>query len=206
MRPQNKQRSRNKNNNNNNNNNRRHMGNIINRVFDSAGPEGKVRGTPQQIIEKYQSLARDAQLSNDRVAEQNFLQHAEHYLRLLAEALSQQAEMRQQNEAMQGDRPIQDQQPEEGEPSFAAQPGNGHQPGFQGHPQPAYLQPRGLDPVAGFDSPQDPAQMEQPEIGGLVETPEESVPQSLAPTRERGPSRQRRRPAPVALSETQAPE
>lgn len=64
----------------------RSIGNIINRVFDSSGPEGKVRGTPQQIIEKYQALARDAQLSNDRVAAENFLQHAEHYTRLLAEA------------------------------------------------------------------------------------------------------------------------
>ncbi|KDB05200.1 hypothetical protein U879_02840 [Defluviimonas sp. 20V17] len=64
----------------------RSMGNIVNRVFDSSGPEGKVRGTPQQIIEKYQILARDAQLSNDRVAEQNFLQHAEHYARMLSEA------------------------------------------------------------------------------------------------------------------------
>jgi hypothetical protein len=64
----------------------RSIGNIINRVFDSSGPEGKVRGTPQQIIEKYQFLARDAQLSNDRVAAENFMQHAEHYTRLLAEA------------------------------------------------------------------------------------------------------------------------
>jgi hypothetical protein len=47
-----------------------------------------VRGTPQQIIEKYQMLARDAQLSNDRVAAENFLQHAEHYTRMLAEATS----------------------------------------------------------------------------------------------------------------------
>ncbi|MEC7257215.1 MAG: DUF4167 domain-containing protein, partial [Pseudomonadota bacterium] len=36
-------------------------GNVVNRVFDSSGPEGKVRGTPQQIIEKYNQLARDAQ-------------------------------------------------------------------------------------------------------------------------------------------------
>ncbi|MFN4057999.1 MAG: DUF4167 domain-containing protein [Roseinatronobacter sp.] len=64
----------------------RTLGNIINRVFDSSGPEGKVRGTPQQIIEKYQVLARDAQLSNDRVAAENFQQHAEHYARMLAQA------------------------------------------------------------------------------------------------------------------------
>ena len=58
----------------------------MNRVFDSSGPEGKVRGTPQQIIEKYNQLARDALLSGDRVATENFQQHAEHYLRLLGVA------------------------------------------------------------------------------------------------------------------------
>ena len=83
----------------------RTLGNIINRVFDSSGPEGKVRGTPQQIIEKYQMLARDAQLSNDRVAAENFLQHAEHYTRLLAEAMKEQAaeqEARQQQYQQNG--------------------------------------------------------------------------------------------------------
>jgi hypothetical protein len=95
------------------------LGNITNRVFDSSGPEGKVRGTPQQIIEKYQVLARDAQLSNDRVAAENFQQHAEHYTRLLAQATremqaeadarriaheeqqAQQARQRQQNDDRQ---------------------------------------------------------------------------------------------------------
>lgn len=69
-----------------NRNNRPSGGNIINRVFDSNGPDGKVRGTPQQIIEKYNQLHRDAQLSGDRVNAENFAQHAEHYLRMLAEA------------------------------------------------------------------------------------------------------------------------
>lgn len=72
------------------------MGNIQNRVFDSSGPEGKVRGTPQQIIDKYQTLARDAQLSNDRVAAENFQQHAEHYARMLSEAQREQEAARQQ--------------------------------------------------------------------------------------------------------------
>ena len=79
MRPQNKSRSRNKPGNNGNHNNNRprsSMGNIINRVFESAGPDGKVRGTPQQIIDKYQALARDAQVSGDRVAAESYLQHS----------------------------------------------------------------------------------------------------------------------------------
>ena len=81
-----------------NRNNNRSVGNVLNRVFDSSGPEGKVRGTPQQIIDKYNQLARDAQLSNDRVATENFQQHAEHYLRLLAIAQKEQEARREQQE------------------------------------------------------------------------------------------------------------
>lgn len=65
------------------NNRNRNAGHSLNRVYESAGPEGKVRGTPQQVIDKYLSLARDAQLSGDRVTGENFLQHAEHYARIL---------------------------------------------------------------------------------------------------------------------------
>ena len=89
-----KSRSRNK----QNNNRSRSVGNIINRVFESSGPEGKVRGTPQQIIDKYTQLARDSQLSNDRVAAENFQQHAEHYTRMLGEAMREMETQRVQNE------------------------------------------------------------------------------------------------------------
>jgi hypothetical protein len=75
------------------------VGNVQNRVHESAGPEGKVRGTPQQIIEKYMLLARDAQTSGDRVMAENFLQHAEHYIRVLNVAQAQMEERRaQQND------------------------------------------------------------------------------------------------------------
>ncbi len=92
-----KSRSRGKNRNNNNRSNV----NIVNRVFDSSGPEGKVRGTPQQIIEKYQQLFRDAQLAGDRVAAENFQQHAEHYARILADAMKEQEAKREAQEAQQ---------------------------------------------------------------------------------------------------------
>lgn len=98
MRPSNK-RSRSK------QNRPRTLGNIINRVFDSSGPEGKVRGTPQQVIDKYQVLARDAQLSGDRVAAENFLQHSEHYQRMLNEAqaeMAREAEARREQQQQQG--------------------------------------------------------------------------------------------------------
>jgi uncharacterized protein with von Willebrand factor type A (vWA) domain len=88
----------------NKNRNRQTHGNNQNRVFDSSGPEGKVRGTPQQIIEKYNQLARDAQLGDDRVAVENFQQHAEHYTRMLAEAMREAEAKREQQEAQHRDR------------------------------------------------------------------------------------------------------
>ena len=102
MRPSNKSRNRNK-----SNNRRGSAGNNINRVFDSAGPEGRVRGTPQQIIDKYISLTYDAQLSGDRVAAENFQQHAEHYSRLLIEAQKELAEKQiEQNAAIVNNKAI----------------------------------------------------------------------------------------------------
>ncbi|MEM8793367.1 MAG: DUF4167 domain-containing protein [Pseudomonadota bacterium] len=73
-------------------------GNSANRVYESTGPEGKVRGTPQQIIEKYLTLARDAQTSGDRVVAENFLQHAEHYQRILIQAAASQPQPEQRRE------------------------------------------------------------------------------------------------------------
>ena len=84
--------------------NRKPNGNNLNRVYESAGPEGKVRGTPQQIIDKYLSLARDAQTSGDRVVAENFLQHAEHYQRILVEAMGARQE-RRDNQPFDGDQP-----------------------------------------------------------------------------------------------------
>jgi hypothetical protein len=99
MRSSNKPRPRNRNN--NNSNRRSNSANIVNRVFDSNGPEGKVRGTPQQIVDKYQSLAQDATLAGDRINAENFLQHSEHYSRLLSEA---QHEINERREAQETQR------------------------------------------------------------------------------------------------------
>jgi hypothetical protein len=51
--------------------------------FDSNGPEGRVRGNAQQVYEKYLAMARDASSVGDRVATENYFQHAEHYFRIL---------------------------------------------------------------------------------------------------------------------------
>ncbi|MEL0144965.1 MAG: DUF4167 domain-containing protein, partial [Alphaproteobacteria bacterium] len=61
----------------------RKSGNPRNQTFDSNGPGARVRGNASQIYEKYQQLARDAASSGDRVGAENFLQHAEHYYRLM---------------------------------------------------------------------------------------------------------------------------
>lgn len=67
------------------NNNRKggHHSNPLSRSFESNGPAERIRGTPAHIAEKYLSLARDAQSSGDTVLEQNYLQHAEHYTRII---------------------------------------------------------------------------------------------------------------------------
>ena len=56
----------------------------VNRAFDSNGPDSvKIRGHAQHVFEKYQQLARDASASGDRVLAENYMQHAEHYFRVL---------------------------------------------------------------------------------------------------------------------------
>jgi hypothetical protein len=56
----------------------------VNRAFDSNGPDGvKIRGNAQHVFEKYQQLARDAASAGDRILAENYLQHAEHYFRVL---------------------------------------------------------------------------------------------------------------------------
>ena len=63
--------------------------NPLTRVYELNGPDVKIRGTPSHIAEKYVQLARDAQTSGDPVAAENYNQHAEHYLRLIAVAQDQ---------------------------------------------------------------------------------------------------------------------
>ena len=79
--------NRNRNRNNSNNTNRRNTGGGCspnNKVFDSNGPDVKLRGTTQTIAEKYMQMGRDAQSSGDSVAAESYYQHAEHYYRLWA--------------------------------------------------------------------------------------------------------------------------
>ena len=71
------------------NNNHRKSHNPMARVFESNGPDVKIRGNPAHIAEKYMQLARDAQSSGDPIAAENYYQHAEHYFRVIAAAQEQ---------------------------------------------------------------------------------------------------------------------
>lgn len=77
-----------------------HNHNNPNRTFDSNGPEVKIRGSASHVYEKYLQLARDANASGDRVAAENYLQHAEHYYRIMA-SVAQQQQQQYQNRGNQ---------------------------------------------------------------------------------------------------------
>jgi hypothetical protein len=71
------------------NRNNRKGPNPLTRSYESNGGDVKIRGTALHVAEKYVQLARDAQSSGDRVAGENYLQHAEHYYRIVAAAQAQ---------------------------------------------------------------------------------------------------------------------
>lgn len=103
--------------------------NPLTRTYESNGPDVKIRGTAQHVADKYAQLARDAQASGDPVAAENYLQHAEHYYRLIAAV---QEQYRQQYGIPQ--RPF-DEDGDEGDEDAAPGPydrferGSGPQPG-----------------------------------------------------------------------------
>lgn len=72
-----------------------------NHVFDSNGPDVRIRGTAQQLSEKYLQLGRDATGSGDRVMAEAYFQHAEHYFRIL-NAMTQAAQQNQQQNGQGG--------------------------------------------------------------------------------------------------------
>jgi|SRR6185437_7487028 len=138
---QNNKRMRNRNNNNNNNNRRGQ--NPMTRVFESNGPDIKIRGTASHIAEKYLQLARDARSSGDPVAAENYYQHAEHYFRLIA-AAQEQFRQNQPQQQPRTDELVSDDGEDDGEnySSF------GQEPGFvpqQNQPQPYMRDNAGRD-------------------------------------------------------------
>ncbi|HHK73729.1 MAG TPA: DUF4167 domain-containing protein [Rhizobiales bacterium] len=104
---------------------RRQQQNTANRVYDSNGPDVRVRGTASTVAEKYISLSRDAFSMGDRVKAENYLQHAEHYLRIQAEAREAKQQAQQAHQAQQAQQQPQAQQPQAVDPSPEAQARDG---------------------------------------------------------------------------------
>jgi len=136
--------------------------NPLTRVYESNGPDVKIRGTASHIAEKYIQLARDAQSSGDPVAAENYYQHAEHYFRLIAAA---QEQFRQQNPyyaqqqqpgTPQGAADDFDGDEEEGQSTFMGQ----NEPSYAPQPQP-YL-PRDAQPFPPRDLQQHARPQQQP--------------------------------------------
>ena len=150
--------------NNNNNNNNRKSQNPLMRSFESSGPDVKIRGTPSHIAEKYITLARDALSSGDPVLAENYLQHAEHYNRII---LSYREQMAQQGGDPMGNGAARthslagpegadsDEFGEEGEgDEFGVQQPQLGQGGAQPDAQPSFpqQQPRGFDNQNRYDN------------------------------------------------------
>ena len=104
-----------------------------NHVFDSNGPDIRIRGTAQQLSEKYLQLGRDATSGGDRVMAEAYFQHAEHYFRIL-NAINQAAQQNQQNgqQQHQGQRR---QFGEDGQSSGDGEGGDGRAPGTGDQPE-----------------------------------------------------------------------
>jgi len=132
--------------------------NPLTRVYESNGPDVKIRGTASHIADKYVQLARDAQASGDPVAAENYFQHAEHYFRLIAAA---QEQFRQANPYYRPEQEARDDFGDEAEDEGMGEPGQAaDQPFGTGEPQP-YLpreaqpfSPREPQPYGGRGRPQ----------------------------------------------------
>ena len=103
--------------------------NIRNQQMDSNGPGGRIRGTPQQVLDRYLALARDASSAGDSVLAENLFQHAEHYARMLNAAAPPQQQNQQHQANGRDDQSFEDgdadserdsRQPEQGEKAASA--------------------------------------------------------------------------------------
>jgi hypothetical protein len=119
--------------------------NPLTRVYESNGPDVKIRGTANHVAEKYIQLARDATASGDPVAAENYYQHAEHYFRLIAAA---QEQFRQSQPFQQ--RPEGGNAEESFDESDDSQPGYGMEPHS---PQPQYQQRDNNQPYQQREQP-----------------------------------------------------
>ncbi len=153
-----------------NNNGNRKSPNPLQRSYESNGPDVKVRGTAQNVAEKYLQLARDAQSSGDTVAAESYFQFAEHYYRIL---LAAQEQMAQQfghsfppNRAFVEDADEGEEEGDDENQSF--QPGTGPQPEMRSN---GYANANGYNGHGGGQRPEGEGGEGQPQGGQRFDRP-----------------------------------
>src|ERR1700761_5266246 len=126
-----------------------------NHVFDSNGPEIRIRGTAQQLFEKYLQLGRDATSGGDRVTAEGFFQHAEHYFRVL-NAMNQAAQQNGQSNGQGG----QQQHTQSNQQRRNNQQGEGFAGAEDGPAEPAEDANQGAEPrTPGMGEPPEPREI-----------------------------------------------
>lgn len=168
------------------NNNNRKSQNPLTRSYESNGPDVKIRGTPSHIAEKYVTMARDALSSGDPVLAENYLQHAEHYNRIIMTHREQQSS--HGHDAAQGGQIGRHRNP--GDPIDDELPAEDHVDEVAVEAK----APRGSEP--------------QPDVPVNDRGSEERRPQRRTPRRERNPDRERpaeREPRAAADAERASP-
>lgn len=154
--------------------------NIRNQQMDSNGPGSRIRGTPQQILDRYLTLARDAYTAGETVLAENLFQHAEHYARMLNAAAPAQQPGQQNGRHDQSNDGYGDNDGDDASMDGGNGNGNGNGNGYSDRPR---------QPQAAVAAPADP-----PPVQLTPEAPSDSQPpagdeQSSAPPRRRRRSR-----------------
>src|ERR1700730_4024662 len=140
--------------------------NPLTRSYESSGPDVKIRGTAHHIGEKYLQLARDAQTSGDPVMAESYLQHAEHYFRLIAAAQQNQQQGPGAFQGQQGEANMEEAEDDSdfgGMPDRFASPAERFappQPSHMPQPQPSPAQP---GPARSFHHNEDRQGFTRPE-------------------------------------------
>ena len=163
---------------------KKHSTNRSHNSYESAGPEGKLRGSPQQILDKYLALARDAQTAGDRIACEGYFQHAEHFYRVInADGNRQRNNQGQRNQNQRGQGPqAQGQQPQ-------ANPLEGPAPQAQQSP--------------AQQSPAQQSQEQRPQEQQPQQKPQSQEPQSQEPqSQEQSADQQKSKPQEAEAKKT----
>jgi len=144
----------------------RHSGGGGRNNYDSSGPDGKVRGSAQQVLDKYLSLAQDAYSAGDRIAAESFYQFAEHYYRVLNADGANNNQARR--DRPQSDNPApghENSTPENSSPENSARENSSNEvPAASRSAAPANETPSPVDVPATVD----PADQPQPDIADII--------------------------------------